>query len=62
MKQIRTIITPYENYIEFDKSVNELLKDGWELKKREIQRVSGELSDSLHAPSVYVLYAELDRT
>lgn len=61
MKQIKTILMPYERLAEYDAEVNRLLSDGWTLKKREIQRVSGEISEAFCAPSVYVLYAELER-
>ena len=61
MKQIKTVLKPYERLTEFDREVNELLSDGWKLRKREIQKVSGEISEAFCAPAVYVLYAELER-
>lgn len=61
MKQIKTVLMEYGRINEFDKAVNELLADGWELRKREIQKVSGEISESFSVPAVYVLYAELER-
>lgn len=61
MKQIKTVLRPYELLYRFDEEVNELLADGWELTKREIQKVSGEISESFNTPFVYVLYAELER-
>lgn len=61
MKQIKTILMEYGRLNEFDKAVNELLADGWELRKREIQKVSGEISEAFSVPAVYVLYAELER-
>lgn len=51
----------YGRLSEFDKAVNELLADGWQLRKREIQKVSGEISEAFSVPAVYVLYAELER-
>lgn len=61
MKQIKTVLLPYEDLNEFDKEVNRLLSEGWQLNKREIQRVSGQISEAFSAPLVYVLYAELER-
>lgn len=61
MKQIKTVLKPYERLTEFDREVNEFLSDGWKLKRREIQKVSGEISEAFYAPAVYVLYAELER-
>lgn len=61
MKQIKTIIKPYSELNSFDEEVNQFLKEGWFLRKREIQRVPGEISESFTVPAVYVLYAELDR-
>lgn len=61
MKQIKTIIKPYEQLYDYDEEVNKYLSEGWKLRKREIQRVSGEISESFYAPSVYVLYAELEK-
>lgn len=62
MKQIKTVLKPYSELYTFDKEVNSLLSQGWTLRKREIQKVSGEISESFTVPAVYVLYAELDRT
>lgn len=62
MKQIKTVLKPYSGLYAFDKEVNSLLSQGWTLRKREIQKVSGEISESFTVPAVYVLYAELDRT
>ena len=61
MKQIKTVLKPYSELYAFDEEVNRLLSEGWILRKREIQRVSGEVSESFNVPAVYVLYAELDR-
>ena len=61
MKQIKTVLRPYSELYTFDKEVNSLLSEGWNLRKREIQKVSGEISESFNIPAVYVLYAELDR-
>lgn len=61
MRQIKTILKPYSQLYEYDNEVNALLREGWTLRKREIQRVSGEISEAFNAPAVYMLYAELER-
>lgn len=61
MKQIKTIIKPYEQLYGYDYEVNRYLSEGWKLRKREIQRVSGEVNEAFYAPSIYVLYAELEK-
>ena len=61
MKQIKTVTCPYERAEWFDSSVNELLADGWILKKRDIMSVPGVLSEAFNAPVVQMLYAELER-
>jgi len=61
MKQIKTILMPYERLGQYDKEVNQLLAEGWILRKREIQRLSGEISEAFSVPTVYMLYAELER-
>lgn len=53
MKQIKTIITKADRFNIFDEYVNEAIRDGWELKRREF------IWDS--ANSYNVLYAELER-
>lgn len=62
MKQIRTVIKPYHLLCEFDTEVNALLGEGWNLQKRELRQVPGEISEAFSATSICVLYAELDRT
>lgn len=62
MKQIKTVLRPYEQLYKFDEEVNNLLADGWELTKREIQKVSGEISEAFNTPFIYMLYAEMERT
>lgn len=61
MKQIKTVTCPIERAEWFDSSVNELLADGWEIKKRELMHVPGVLSEAFNAPMVRLLYAELER-
>ena len=62
MKQIKTVLLPYSELEKYDREVNRLLSEGWNLRKREIQKVAGEVSEAFSVPVVYVLYAELDRT
>ena len=61
MKQIRTVARPIEQRASFDAEVNALLVEGWTLKKRETVKSAGELSDAFNAPTVMLLYAELER-
>lgn len=61
MKQIKTIIKPYEQLYSYDDEVNRYLSEGWKIRNREIQRVSGEINEAYNAPSIYVLYAELEK-
>lgn len=61
MKQIKTVLLPYSELERYDREVNRLLSEGWQLRKREIQRVSGEVSEAFNVPIIYILYAELDR-
>jgi hypothetical protein len=61
MKQIKTIIKPYERLYDYDKEVNKYLSEGWKLNKREIQRVSGEITEAFTVPVIFVLYAELEK-
>lgn len=62
MKQIKTVLLPYSELEKYDREVNRLLAEGWNLRKREIQKVAGEVSEAFNVPWEYVLYAELDRT
>lgn len=61
MKQIKTIIKPYEQLYSYDEEVNKYLSEGWKLNKREIQRVSGEITEAFTVPVIFVLYAELEK-
>lgn len=61
MKQIKTVIQPIEKANSFDIAVNELLREGWELKTRKIIHTQGELSEAFNAPVVRFLYAELEK-
>ncbi len=61
MKQIKTVIKPiYEAEI-YDKSVNRLLNDGWEMKKRTIISAKGEPNEVGSTPIIQCLYAEFER-
>lgn len=61
MKKIKTVMHSADHLIQFDAAVNKLLSEGWTLRKREILKASGELSEAFNAPRVLMLYAELER-
>lgn len=61
MLQIKTVICPIERPAQFDEEINKLLADGWALRKREVQTMAGLPSEAFNAPSVRVLYAELEK-
>lgn len=61
MKQIKTVLKPYADLYAFDAEVNKHLSDGWILRKREIQKMPGEISEAFSAPAIFMLYAELER-
>ena len=61
MYEIKTVTSPFERSVWFDDAVNELLADGWTLKRRELLNVPGVLTESFNVPLVQVLYAELER-
>lgn len=58
MKQIKTIRRRLDDNTEFDEAVNDALKEGWQLTKREV------LQPRAQGPITYsniMLYAELER-
>ena len=59
--QIHTVARPIEQRAKFDAEVNTMLADGWTLKKRETVKSAGEISEAFNAPTVLLLYAELER-
>jgi hypothetical protein len=61
MKQIKTVINSVEHAQTFDKAVNDLLKDGWMLLKRDIISISGEITEAFNTMPIKALYAELER-
>lgn len=61
MKQVRTVIRPISNAIQFDMTVNRLIEEGWELKTRKALITWGDISESFNFPACQVLYAELER-
>jgi hypothetical protein len=61
MIQIKTVIEPIERANDFDKTVNNLLNDGWILKARKILATQGELSEAFNAAVIRFLYAELEK-
>ena len=61
MKQIKTVVYPIEYAHRYDKEINDLLADGWTLKRRNITNMCGEISEAFSSPIIKVLYAELER-
>lgn len=61
MKQIKTVMKPLEKVEVFDLEVNAMLAEGWMLKRREVKKISGEISEAFSAPAFFVLYAEMER-
>lgn len=61
MKQIKTVIKPINSVTEYDNTINQLLNDGWQLKKRQIIESPGDISESFNFPVVRFLYAELEK-
>ena len=62
MKQIKTVIYPIENAMQYDEEINNLLADGWEIKKRAHVNARGQLSEAFEYSTIQLLYAELERT
>lgn len=61
MKRIKTVMQQAGQVVQFDAAINKLLSEGWTLRKREILKTTGELSEAFNAPRVLVLYAELEK-
>lgn len=61
MKQIKTVIEPFSLSDKFDKKVNRLLSEGWELKKRGLTTANGEPNEVGSCAIVQALYAELEK-
>ena len=61
MKQIKTVIYPIESAHKYDKEVNSLIADGWQLKRRTVTNMRGEVSEAFNHSTIQILYAELER-
>lgn len=61
MKEIKTIIRPIEGVKSYDKDINKLLMQGWELKARSFITLNGEPNEVGSKPIIKALYAELER-
>ena len=61
MKQIRTIIQPTEDVDIYDKKVNKLLSEGWELTDRQIISIKGEPNEVGSATTRNAFYAEFEK-
>lgn len=62
MKQIKTVIEPINRIFQFDNEINKLLACGWQLKKREIISIQGDISEAFNVSTAKVLYAELEKS
>ena len=58
MKQIKTIVHGVDDAEKFDKAVNAVIAEGWELTRRDVLRPNAHPSG---VTSVTILYAELER-
>ena len=61
MKQIKTVICPIEYAYSFDKEINRLIADGWDMSNRGLISTRGEVSEAFNTSIVQSLYAELER-
>lgn len=61
MKQIKTVLSTADDSAEFDRVVNKLLAEGWDLKCRKVVGVEGAPSEAFKVPVIRSLYAELER-
>lgn len=61
MKEIKTVICPINCATEYDRKVNNLIANGWVLKKRTTISTQGETSEAFNMPIIQALYAELER-
>jgi hypothetical protein len=61
MKQIKTVVEPFERATAFDNNINKLIKDGWEVKKRAVISAKGEPNEVGSCATVLTLYAELEK-
>lgn len=61
MRQIKTVLLPYDKAAQFDAEVNALLADGWQLKRHEVLKVQGPPNEAFSFPIFPALYAELTR-
>lgn len=56
--KIKTIVNRLDNATYFDQEVNQALRSGWKLKKREVIR---PFAQSPNVQTYTMLYAELER-
>lgn len=61
MREIKTVAKPIEAAGAFDREVNALLAEGWQLKSREVISAPGLPDEAFHTPIIRVLYAALER-
>ena len=61
MKQIKTVVEPLERATRFDATVNYLIADGWEMRKRAVISAKGEPNEVGSCATAQMLYAELEK-
>lgn len=61
MKNIKTVICPVEDFNVFDKKVNKLLSEGWQLIDRKTVSIKGDPNEVGSAAITQSLYAELEK-
>lgn len=61
MKNIKTVICPVEDFNVFDKKVNKLLSEGWQLIDRKTISVKGDPNEVGSVAIVQSLYAEFEK-
>ena len=61
MKQIKTVVEPLERVKGFDVIVNNLIADGWEMRKRAVISAKGEPNEVGSSATAQMLYAELEK-
>lgn len=61
MKQIKTVVKPLERAKDFDATLNNLIVDGWEMRKRAVISAKGEPNEVGSCAVIQMLYAELEK-
>ena len=61
MKQIKTVVWPASQALNFDEEVNWHISEGWQLKKRDVLKLSSDPSEAFNFAVYPALYAELEK-